>query len=475
MKNTFFFIFIMVCLFNYAHSQPITFEKTYGGALADSGITVIQTLDGGYLIAGGTFSYGTGSSDYYLIKTDEYGDTLWTKTYGGTGKESLSSMIETNDGNYALWGFTNSYGELYSNFYLIKVTPAGDTLWTKTYTGVTSTNYLKSNNLVQCPDSGFLLSGSRNYIGDYTYGYTIRTDSMGNDLWTNSYQNYFTYAGFENTLGKEIIVTGEYSSSTSRDVKLMFLSSSTGNNVSNILFDNNNNWEEGYSIMPLIQGGYLISGYTGSSHYGAYIIRVDDNFNKIWDKAFNYGELYINQNFPTGRNDFSVIQTADTGFAFLGRPQNAYDIKLIKTDSSGVEEWSQIYGGADIEEPFCLQQTSDNGFVIVGYTTSYGAGSKDIYLIKTDSAGNTTTTHSHELSAKQQSISIYPNPAKDILHIKGEQGNTVTITSIDGKLMQVFKIKNNNDEIDLRSYSKGIYILKALNSKGIKAEKIIIK
>ncbi|MCD6367208.1 MAG: T9SS type A sorting domain-containing protein, partial [Bacteroidales bacterium] len=287
------------------------------------------------------------------------------------------------------------------------------------------------------------------------------------------YQNYFTFAGFEDTtLNKDIIVTGQYSSSTSRDVTLMLLNPSSGFTNSYIKFDNNSQWEEGYAIMPLIQGGYLISGYTGSSHYEAYIIRVDDNFNKLWDKQYNYGELYINQNFPTGRKDFVVIQTADTGFAFLGRPQNAYDIKLMKTDSSGTIEWIQIYGGTDHEEPCSIQQTNDKGFVIVGYTTSYGAGSKDVYLLKTDSVGNIVTTGLNDYL--KQSLNVYPNPVNDVLYIHGECGNKAILSSIDGKLLEVFDIISNNDKIDLNGYLQGVYLLKVITNEGIKVKKLII-
>jgi hypothetical protein len=102
------------------------------------GYTVERTPDDGYLIGGATASFGEGFTDLYLIKIDSAGDTLWTRTYGGAGEERLYSICVARDGNYVLTGTTDSYGLGKLDIYLIKITPFGDTIWTRTCGGTKS-------------------------------------------------------------------------------------------------------------------------------------------------------------------------------------------------------------------------------------------------------------------------------------------------------------------------------------------------
>ncbi len=81
----------------------------------------MQTNDGGFIVAATTSSFGAGGQDIYLIKTDENGDTLWTKTFGGTGNDRASKIVQTNDNGYAIFGTTNSFGNNGDDFLLLKV------------------------------------------------------------------------------------------------------------------------------------------------------------------------------------------------------------------------------------------------------------------------------------------------------------------------------------------------------------------
>src|SRR2546430_2035835 len=98
----------------------ITLQKTYGGTEDDGGYSVKQTADGGYIIAGYTQSFGAGNEDVYLVKIDANGDSLWTKTYGGTNNDRGYSVLETTDGGYIIAGLTYSFGAGASDVYLIK-------------------------------------------------------------------------------------------------------------------------------------------------------------------------------------------------------------------------------------------------------------------------------------------------------------------------------------------------------------------
>ena len=102
----------------------ISWMESYGGADDDNCYNVIETSDGYYLMTGGTYSYGAGNNDYWLIKTDTDGDTVWMDTYGGSEKDRSFSVIETSDGHYLFGGDTYSYGAGGYDCWLIKTDTA---------------------------------------------------------------------------------------------------------------------------------------------------------------------------------------------------------------------------------------------------------------------------------------------------------------------------------------------------------------
>ena len=100
-------------------------NQTYGGIERDEAYSLAVTTDGGYAIVGRTASFGAGDLDFWLIKTDEEGNTLWNRTYGGTGNDSAFSLVESSDSGYAIAGFTFSFGEGLGDFWLVKTDEYG--------------------------------------------------------------------------------------------------------------------------------------------------------------------------------------------------------------------------------------------------------------------------------------------------------------------------------------------------------------
>jgi len=156
----------------------ITFERTYGGTGYDYGNSVQETQDGGYIIAGVTESFGAGEYDVYLIKTDSIGDTIWTKTYGGTDDDFGYSVQETQDGGFIIAGRTSSFGAGNGDVYLIKTDAVGATVWTKTYGGTDDDG---GCSVQETQDGGFIIAGWTNSFGaGWEDVYLIKTDSLGN-------------------------------------------------------------------------------------------------------------------------------------------------------------------------------------------------------------------------------------------------------------------------------------------------------
>jgi hypothetical protein len=157
-------------------TAQITFERTYGGSDVDFGQWVQQTAEGGYVVTGCTKSYGPKEPDVYLVRTDSLGDTMWTRTYGGARNDYGSSVQQAEDGGYIVAGYTYSYGAGDRDAYLIKTDAYGDTLWTRTYGGTDADG---ANSVRSTSDGGHIVAGYSASLGGDFQAYLIRTDPEG--------------------------------------------------------------------------------------------------------------------------------------------------------------------------------------------------------------------------------------------------------------------------------------------------------
>ena len=369
-------------------NAALFFTQVYGGDEFDYGYSVQQTTDEGYIITGGTNSFGGDDSDIWLIKTDSQGDEEWNQVFGGDDYDIGMSVKHTADGGYIITGTTSSYGNTGSDIWLIKTDSQGNEEWNQTYGG-TSSDYGYS--VQQTTDEGYIITG---YTMSYGSGgldvWLIKTDSQGNEEWNKVYGGTYDDAGHsvQQTADEGYIITGitkSYGGGGS-DVWLI-KTDSQGNEEWNKTFGGNA-LDAGSSVQQTTDGGYIITGYTGSWGFGgakAWLIKTDSQGNEEWNREF-------------GRNGDSaaehIQQTIDGGYILSGgtyTPGSDWDTWLIKTDSQGNEEWNQIYGGTVYDFSYSVQQTTDGGYIITGNTYSYGSGSSDIWLFKTDPEGNMET------------------------------------------------------------------------------------
>jgi len=321
----------------YSSPNPMSatyFAKTYGGTDDDWASSVQQTSDGGYIVAGRTWSFGAGDYDIFLIKTDANGNLQWAKTYGGINWDVAYSVQQTSDGGYIVAGYTLSFGAGGSNIFLIKTDANGNLQWAKTYGG---TYWDVANSVQQTSDGGYIVAGrTSSFSAGYGDIFLIKTDANGNISWAKTYG-------------------GTY-------------------------------WDVANSVQQTSDGGYIVAGLTdsfGAGYYDIFLIKTDASGNVQWAKTYG------------GTGDewaFSVQQTSDGGYIVAGITHSfgvdSGDIFLIKTDASGNVQWAKTYGGTGDERALSVQQTSDGGYIVAGYTDSFGAGWGDIFLIKTDANGN---------------------------------------------------------------------------------------
>jgi predicted secreted protein len=157
-------------------------NRTFGGPSDDEGMAVVETSDGGFIIAGRTDSYGVGGYDGWLIKADSEGNELWKKTFGGAGQDGISSVLETDDG-YVAAGFTNSFGSGKYEVWLLKIDLEGVELWNRTV-GISAGDF--GNSIQKMTDGGYVVTGWTSRDGTRANpddALLIKTDSEGGLEW----------------------------------------------------------------------------------------------------------------------------------------------------------------------------------------------------------------------------------------------------------------------------------------------------
>ena len=356
-------------------------DRTFGGASPDYAYSMQLTQDGGYIVVGCTLSYGAGSSDVWLVKTDSSGNKQWDKTFGGSEGDCGYSVQQTLDGGYIIAGSTSSYGAGGVDVWLVKTDSSGNKQWDKTFGG---THWDHGYSVRQTLDGGFIIGGDTDlYEGDVADFWLIKTDASGNKQWDKVFGGHgydFSRSVQQTADGGYVIagITGTYGAGF--DDAWLIKTDSLGNKQWDRTFGGAS-YDRAYSVQQTQDGGYVIAGHTSSYGTGVcdfWLIKTDYSGNKQWDKTFGGSD-----------NDYghSVQQTTDGGYVIAGITYSygagGTDVWLVKTDSSGNKQGDETFGGSDIDRGFSVQQTADGGYVIVGDTRSYGAGAEDFWIIKT--------------------------------------------------------------------------------------------
>jgi hypothetical protein len=352
-----------------AHAQPpeVQWSITYGGINGDVAYSVQQTSQGGYIFAGYTRSFGADSNDVYLVKTDSLGDTLWSRIYGGADIDEARSIDTTMDGGYIIAGWTYSFGAGNSDMYLLKTDSQGDTLWTRTYGGMT---FDRGYSVQQTNDSGYVVVGN---LGRYIY--LVKTDNQGDTVWTNTYgivsaNENKAYSVQQTSDGGYIFAGATNLFETFWDVYLV-KTDSMGDTLWTRTYGGAD-LDRAWSVQQSSDGGYIVAGEDPG---GVYLLKTDILGHILWDRSYG------------GTCAYAIQETTDRGYIVAGytwefNPAGRFDIYLIKTDSQGDTLWTLVYRRADDELATSVRQTTDGGYIVAGHITDWYSPI-DCLLLKT--------------------------------------------------------------------------------------------
>ncbi|MBI4555679.1 MAG: VCBS repeat-containing protein [Planctomycetes bacterium] len=386
---------ISLILFSLCRPSWAQWTKTLGGSSADVGNSIQQTSDGGYILTGYTASFGAGGDDVLVLRLDSSGNIVWQKTFGGASGDVGRSIQQTSDGGYILAGYTGSLGAGGDDILVLRLDSNGNIVWQKTFGG-SSHEYGQS--IWQTSDGGYILAG---YTYTFAVGATdvlvLRLDSSGNIVWQRTLggSNYDWGYSIQQTSDGGYILTGYTNSFGAglEDILVLRLDSS-GNIVWQKTYGGSNGNDRGYSIQQTSDGGYVLTGNTTSFGAGGGdvpVLRLDSSGNIVWQKVLGTGNADESN---------SIQQTSDGGYTLTGRTAfggiRNYDATLLKLDSNGNVIQQRTFGGTGpgggsvlgYDAGNCIQETSDGGYILAGYTNSFGAGNYDALVMKLDADVN---------------------------------------------------------------------------------------
>ena len=424
MKTNLLITLLTILSFAEQTSAQLTFQKTIGGTGRDYGTQIQHTTDNGYILVGTTLSFGAGGYDVYLIKLNNNGDTLWTKTYGGSNDEYGNSVKQTPDGGYIIAGNSTSFGANGQDVYLLKTDSIGNVSWSKLF-GAAGTDY--GNTVLLTSDSGYLVGGTTQNLGAGNYdAYCIKTDANGNALWTRTYGGSFEDDGnfVQQTSDNGFILIGATQSFGAGGVDIYVVKTNANGDTLWTRTYGDTFDDLGFSILQTADNGYILTGATNSFGAGSYdclLMKTDSNGLAQWTKTYGGSDW---------ENGYSVAQTADDGFVVVGQTYSfgvASDVYLIRTDAAGDTLWTKTYGGSGYDYENCILTTSDGGYLISASEESFGAN-RNLYLIKTDSAG---TSHCHEGGTTTVVNSISMSTARTATNVSSG-GSTLSATPLKG-------------------------------------------
>ena len=297
------------------------------GSSADVG-SATQSSDGGFVVVGriwGPEIPNVDNYDMFVVKLDSSGNVQWAKTIGGNDWDAAGSIMQTSDGGFIVGGRASSFAVDDGSMFILKLDSSGNVKWAKTIGGGAY-----ATSIIQSSDGGYAVAGFGYGAGRIDF-YVVKLDSSGNVQWARTIGGYH---------------------------------------------------EDGpFSIIQTTDGGYVVAGYTesfGAGDEDIYVVKLDSSGNVEWTKTIG------------GSGDDvagSIIQSSDGGYIVAGFTENFGagdgDIFVVKLDSSGNIVWAKTIGGSKGDGALKIVKSSDGGYVLAGWTESFGGGG--IYIVKTDS------------------------------------------------------------------------------------------
>ncbi|MFC2135965.1 T9SS type A sorting domain-containing protein [Bacteroidota bacterium] len=472
----------IIFLFGKGSSDsPITFERLFGDEENDGLSSIQETQDGGYICAGSMLPPGEDFYNFLVAKTDQNGLVEWSNNYGDDESENANTVVQDGNGNYVVFGGTNSSGAGGFDYYLMEINPNGEVVWENTYGG---TQDEQASSMVKTPDGGYLLVGNTRSFGDFlsTDVYVVKVDDAGSFVWEERYGGNFGESPSKviRTNDDNYVIVGNTGSYGAGGFDAYFLKiDGTGNLIWETTFGGTEE-DEGTDIAELSDGSLAVVGYTVSFGEGAkdiYLLKLDSSGNEVWNKTFGgpFQDLASN-----------IVVDADN-IIFTGTISETLQVtrpNIIKTDSDGniVNQYTRQVGELNINSGDLIIN-SDGNLILAGASGSFSFSS-DAYILNTSDFRTATSVEDSESIITDYILyQNYPNPFNPSTtinyQIPQEGFVTIKVYNIIGNEITTLVNENKNAgrhslEFDARNLASGVYIYTIRSSGYLQSKKMIL-
>jgi hypothetical protein len=469
----------------YAQAPAVQWQKSLGGTDYDAATCIDQAIGGGYFVGGSTPStdgdvhnaHGA-AGDIWVLKLTATGDTVWTKTLGGTGNEGASAIAATNDGGCIVAGSTISTdGDVHNNhggrdMWIVKLTAIGDTVWTKTLGG---TDNEGASAIAATNDGGCIVAGTTySTDGDVHGGHVepdmwiVKLTATGDTVWTKTlggtdYEEAVAIAATND--GGYIVAGNTLSIDGNQDMWIVKLTA-TGDTVWTKTLGGTG-YETATGMANINNGGCIVAGYAKSTdgdvhgNHGLediWVVKRTATGDTVWTKTLG-GSGYDRA--------YAIAATSNGGCVVAVEYGGLSQIRgVVKLTTAGDSAWTKTLDGY----AYGITTTNDGGFAAAGYAGNAvpdNHGSSDFWVVKlAPDPDRVPEVHSAAQAA------VYPNPALDVLYLKSPIPVSVSLLSMEG---QEILHQSNAEVVNVRGLAAGVYMLRITDANGqlLKVERVV--
>ena len=474
-RKCLFFPLISALLLVVPEISYAGWTRTYGGEADDGGYCVRQTSDGDYIVSGYSYS----SNSLWILKTDEYGDTLWTRDSVDWRIGIGYSVAETSDGGWIVTGYVAPFRDGKHHLYLIKLDSDGQVLWTRgDWEWINEPVGGVGYSVQETSDGGYIIAGATSpWFGEIEDLWLIKTDSEGDTLWTRIYGGEGPDCGCSVREASDggYIVAGY----TSTDWSLWLLRTDENGDI--VWTSGLEGWwyGKGYSVTETSDGGWIVTGYVepfDDAKHHLIVARMDSDGDTLWTRMEQGW-------FPNGAGGVGrcIQETSDGNFILIGYTSewigDTNDLFLVKLNPAGDTLWSRIYGGEDEDAGYSVDQTSDGGYIIAGETKSFGAGNYDLWLLKTDSLGDTLAVVEEPFVESHLQFEVLTSVGSQIIlrYSDCPQGFHAEVFDATGRKVDEIKSPAQNGVLTWgEKHSPGVYFFKVVEGRKELVQKVVL-
>lgn len=457
---------------------PSKWYNKYGGFGIDHGYGIQETYNRQYIICGSTSSFGFGSNDAYLLLIDSMGQKVWEKSYGGAMTDIAKSiLVNPVDSGFIFTGYTNSIGFGGYDVYLARTDKNGNLIWQKSFGGF---DWDFGNDLKLTPDGHIVVCGYT-YSKSYgkTDGYVLKLNSnTGTVIWEKHFGN------IENDEFNSVMIPSDGSISLAGTSSLngltddfwLFKLNQNGDSIHSKKISSAATNERCYDFIENKSNQFVFCGSFDTSaamvgKFTSYLIKTDLNGNFISETKFYGGglndEKFISICNEKNKSNFCLARKIDHGIFKLD-----YQPFLIDNNFNYIA--STTVGDMEDEESYNIESTSDNGFIMVGYTKSYGSPLEDVFVLKMDSTifNTQSLVGIKDIDEPTDDFVLYHNDNTIFFTNKNNDLTEIRIYDINGKLQENAKLTGQN--LILKTNKPGVYFCTLFQGNRIRKLKFVL-